>query len=250
MNKYPKKTAVIILLLNALMLPGCMISRTVVPERGHYYVDPHVDFTCVGKVVVFELDNRTNSSDIEINLTKAIANGLEKKHIFSVKTLTKTDPQWTNLDLEQVDNYTFQELMDIRNLLNADAVMYGTITEHNPYPHMSMGMHLKLIDLHSGDLLWAFEQVWDTSDKRVECRMKMFYDGNMREGYEPLNWRLFISSPKAFNKFVVQEVAQTFPDGNPFLRANGGVQNSENIKIRSRGIERTLEIPVKMMKLM
>jgi len=245
-----KKARIILILLLSpvLLLSGCTISRPVIPESGHYYINPGVNFLDVGRVVVFELENNSTYPELSMVLTKAIAKGLEKKHIFSVKTLVKTNPAWRNLDLDKTSSYSLEEFSSIRQLLKADAVLFGSITQYHPYPHMSTGLHLKLIDLHDGRLLWDFEQVWDSTDKRVEQRMKMFFDSQMRAGYEPMNWRLLITSPRAFNKFVVYEVAKTLPEGNHYIRTYGSSEKSGTVRIKSAGIKKTLEIPEKLLK--
>ena len=67
------------------------------------------------------------------------------------------------------------------------------------------------------------EQVWDTTDKQVETRMKRYYSKRVRDGYQPFSWKIFVTSPRAFNKFVVDEVGDTFPkltkiDRNPSIQ--------------------------------
>jgi hypothetical protein len=55
------------------------------------------------------------------------------------------------------------------------------------------------------------EQVWDSTDRQVELRMKEYYDEEIRRGYQPLDWKIMVTSPRAFNKFVVYEIGQTLP---------------------------------------
>lgn len=197
----------------ALTLSGCVItSEPVKSEFGHYYINPNMDFSMIGKVVIFEVKNNSSNPIISDQMTEAIRENLQKKHLFSVSTLYRKDPKWMNLNLENSTNYTLDELSEMRKELKADSVIFGTITQYYSYPHMLMGLHLKMINLRTGKLDWALEQVWDSTDKKTERRMKLFFDENMRQGYQPMDWRLLITSPKAFNKFVCSEIADTFPD--------------------------------------
>ena len=75
-----------------------------------------------------------------------------------------------------------------------------------------MSLTLKLVDTRSGQLLWAFEDVWDSGDKTVERRMQNYFKNQMRTGYEPINWQILVTSPLAFNGFVAWEVAKTLPN--------------------------------------
>ena len=102
-------------------------------------------------------------------------------------------------------------LAAIGRTLKVDAVLLGAITQYQPYPHMTAGVRVRLIDLQDGQLLWAVQQVWDSSDKAVEARMRGFFRTRMRDGYEPLGWELAVISPRHFHKFVAYETARTLP---------------------------------------
>ena len=94
-----------------------------------------------------------------------------------------------------------------------------------------MGLNMKMVDLKRGKTSWAMEQVWDSSDKSMEIRMKQYSKDQMRSGYQPLDWQLFITSPRAFNKFIAAEIAQTFSGGF----RGGGLRASANVRTqRSR----------------
>jgi hypothetical protein len=82
-------------------------------------------------------------------------------------------------------------------------------TEFRPYPHMTIGLRLKLIDLRDGQLLWAIEQVWDSADKTTEYRIRDYFRSQKRSGYAPLHEQLAAVSPIEFIKFVSYEVAET-----------------------------------------
>jgi hypothetical protein len=168
------KAKITLLLLPVMFSSSCTLYRPIVPETGHYYINPRADFSTVGKTVVFELDNLSSRPGLSTDLTEALTDAVRKKHLFSLSILYRKSPAWRNLDLNDTSSYSLEELSAIRNQLKADAVLFGRITRYYPYPHMLVGLHLKLIDLRNGRLLWATEQVWDSTDKRVERRMRLF----------------------------------------------------------------------------
>ncbi len=232
-----------------LALSGCTIVRgPQAQDTGHFYLNPYADISGVGKVVVFELDNRTSYPLLSETITDDLSQALQKKHIFTLSTLHHTDPKWRNLDLNSSNSYSLAELASIRHQLKADAVLFGSLTRYDPFPHMLMSLHLKLVDLRSGKLLWAMEQVWDSSDKRLEQRMKRYYKDQLRTGYEPMNWELLITSPRNFNRFVVYEVSATLPDVNRYARTPPSSENLLNFSGKSNILQKTLEIPQKTLK--
>jgi len=105
--------------------------------------------------------------------------------------------------------YSLEQLSAIHRTLKCNAVVIGTITEYQPYPHLTLGLRLRLINLDSAELLWALEQVWDTSDKTIDKRIRDYFNAQIRPGYEPLRQELVILSSLKFVKFVAYEVAET-----------------------------------------
>jgi hypothetical protein len=193
----------------------CVGCDTVQPKAqtpyGHYYLDNHGNFSSVDRVVLLELDNQSNRVELPSQLTKGMADGLGKKHLFSIRTIDHTDPLWSRLNLDEIAVSSKEDLALIGQELNVDAVIFGTIKRYRSYPHLLMSLHLKMMDVRRGRLLWAMEQVWDSTDRQVELRMKEYYEKEVRQGYQPLDWKILVTSPRAFNKFIVYEIGQTLP---------------------------------------
>ncbi|HPD48111.1 MAG TPA: hypothetical protein P5279_02960 [Anaerohalosphaeraceae bacterium] len=237
-----KHTPSIVLVLLALASTSCTyINRSVLLESGHYYVDPATDFTHIARVVVFELDNLSVHPEVGPLLTDALGQAFRKRHLFTLRTIGPDDADWQNLDLSRTSAYSLEELAAIREQLNADAVVFGAIQQYQPYPHLLTGLHLRMVDLRHGRVIWAMEQVWDSSDKTVELRLKRYFETQMRSGYEPLNWQVFLASPRAFDKFVAAEVARTLPGPPALHRIDSASENplalSENLPIRLTSTE-------------
>ena len=242
------RTKIITALLAAGILAGCRMPAKVVPEVGHFYINPQADFSTINRVVVFEFENRSTLPELSIALTDALTEALQKKHLFSISALHRTSPAWRKLDLAESSSYSDDELCVIRKELKTDAVLFGSITRYYPYPHMLVALHLKLINLRDGRLLWALEQVWDSTDKRVEGRMRQFFTSQMRSGYQPMDWQLLVTSPRAFNKFVIFEVGQTFQVNNSYTAARRFAKHGKNFRKNESFLEKTLEIPVETLK--
>ena len=102
-----------------------------------------------------------------------------------------------------------QQLSAIRQTLNCDALLIGTLTEYQPYPHLTVGLRLKLLDLTDGQLLWGLEQIWDSADRSTEKRIKRYFHSEMRTDQTHLREQLIVISSIKFIKFVTYEVAQT-----------------------------------------
>ena len=196
-----------------LLWAGCdVVQPKAKTPYGHYYLEGHGNFSSVDRIVLLELENQSSRLELAGQLTQAMADGLEKKHLFSIRTISHADPLWSRLNLDNIATCSDEELELIGEELNIDAIMFGTIKRFRSYPHLLMALNLKMTDVRGGRLLWAMEQIWDSTDRQVELRMKEYYNKEIRRGYQPLDWEIMVTSPRAFNKFVVYEVGQTLPE--------------------------------------
>ncbi|MBN2136668.1 MAG: hypothetical protein JW720_02565 [Sedimentisphaerales bacterium] len=209
--RYAKRRAIIpAILLGAILCQGCnVIFQASLKEPENYYLNPEKSLPQVGRIVLVELSNESTYPKISADMTDALFQAIQKKQVFSLGVVSQTDQQWKSLQLETEKPYTFQQLSAIKEQLNCNAILTGTITAYQPYPHLSIGLRLKLTDLADGQLLWAFEQVWDTTDKTTEKRIKDYFEAQIRSGVTPLHEQLVIVSSLKFVKFVAYEVAKT-----------------------------------------
>ena len=210
------------LLLLPLLLSACQYYRVAAPMPEYYYLNPDKDLSTVGRTALVELDNKSSYPQISTDVTESLFQALQKKQLFGLTIVRQNDPAWHSLQLDsnsgsQTQNsafgvpsaYTPDQLTAIHETLKCDAVLIGTITQFEPYPHMAIGLRLKLVDLRDGQLLWALEQIWDSSDKTTEYRIKNYFQSQIRSGFAPLHEQLVTVSPLKFIRFVAYEVAAT-----------------------------------------
>jgi len=196
--------------LLALLLSGCgTFYRTPVPAAKYYYLSPNKSLTTIGRVAIVELDNDSSYPKISTDVTEKLYQAVQKKQIFGLTVVHQNDPSWRSLQLDLDSKYTLDQLAAIRETLKCNAVLLGTITEFRPYPHMTIGLRLRLIDLRDGQLLWALEQIWDSADKTTEYRIRDYFRSQKRSGYAPLKEQLAVVSSLEFIKYVSFEVAET-----------------------------------------
>ncbi|MHC4084974.1 MAG: hypothetical protein ACYSU5_07170 [Planctomycetota bacterium] len=208
-----------ILLLLPFLLSACQFQRFSEPLPDY---NQDKDLSTVGRTALVELDNKSSYPQISTDVTEVLFQALQKKQPFGLAVVRRDNPAWRSLQMDlnsgyQTQNsalaipptYTLDQLAAIRKTLKCDAVLIGTISQFKPYPHMAIGLRLKLVDLRDGKLLWAFEQIWDNSDKTTEYRIKDYFQYQKRSGFAPLREQLVTVSPLEFIKFVAYEVAET-----------------------------------------
>ena len=175
----------------------------------HYSPEASKCLSTIGTICLVELHNNTAYPQVSSDVTNSLYQTLQKKHLSGLFLLRHNDPAWRNLQIRPDSPYTLEQLLAARKILGVDAVLTGTVTSYTPYPHMAMGLQLKLIDLRDGQVVWAVEQVWDTADKATEQRIKRYFDRQIRPSFSPLDGQLAMISSINFVKFVTYDVTET-----------------------------------------
>lgn len=199
----------IVFLLLPVLLSGCGFNKAYKPAANYYYLNPNKDLSAIGRTALVELANDSDFPQISTDVTEALYHALQKKQVFGLTVVRQSDPDWRKLQLDLNSTYTLEQLSAMRKTLNCDAVLVGTVTGFEPFPYLTIGLRLKLIDLTDGRLLWALEQIWDTTDKTTEKRIKNYYRRSILPGFGTLEEELGTVSSLKFVKFVAYETAET-----------------------------------------
>jgi len=187
---------------------GCT-SSSKDPLSHYYYLNPDTDITRLGPTIFLELSNKSEFSRISEDATDALFQAMQQTGLFGMSVIHPDDAQWEQLDLGTFEHYTLEQLSTIRSTLNCSAVLSGSVTTFTPYPHLTVGLRLKLMNLKSGETLWAFEYIWDTADETTQDRIQAFYTQKNILGLPESKDRLGSVSSLKLMKFVAHETCQT-----------------------------------------
>ncbi|MGA2677964.1 MAG: hypothetical protein ABSF37_01545 [Sedimentisphaerales bacterium] len=166
------------------------------------------NLSAIKSVCLVELQNKTSYPQISEDVTESLHQSLQKKQWFNLSLLKQTDTAWKTLEVRPDSAYTLEQLMTARKLLGTDALLIGTVTSYSPYPRMAMGLQLKLVDLRTGQVIWAIQQIWDAADKATQERIKKYYNQQLRSDFSPIGEQLATLSPINFVKFITYEVTE------------------------------------------
>jgi len=188
---------------------GCNIYKLSKPEPDHYYLNPDKSLIDIGRVAMINLTNNSGYPHVSSDVTDALFQAIQKKQIFSMTIVRPNDPEWRSLQLDTNATYTLEHLAEIRETLKCDAILIGAVEGYKPYPHLAIGLQLRLVDLDDGQIFWALEQIWDSADKTTEARIGKYFKAQMRPDSATLRQELISVSPLKFIKFAAYETAET-----------------------------------------
>ncbi len=195
-----------------ILVPGCIRYPVQETPSHSYYLNPAKDINQIGRVALIDLNNSSTVHHISENVTDALYQEMQKKQIFGLIRIQQDNPAWRVMQLDPDSNYTLEQIALMRKTLKCDGVLTGTITVYEPYPHLTLGLRLRLVDLTDGQLLWAIEQVWDTTDKSTRDRIEAYYTPKkIILNDENLSGQLGSVSSLKFFKFVAHEITDTLP---------------------------------------
>jgi hypothetical protein len=186
-----------------LLLSGCTGSEEISPAGARpHYASPGKDIRTIGRIILVEPANLSAHPQISADMANALSRAIERKNLFGQTLIYRKDPVFARYQLD-CDKCPLETLKEVYQAFGCNAMLTGVVRDYQSYPRLAISVKLRLIDLEDGQLIWAMEQVWDSTDKELEKRMKGFFDSEMRGGYEPLNWKMGLVSPNIFNKFVL-----------------------------------------------
>ena len=199
--------------LSAVLLAGlCLTVGCDKAERSavNYYLRSPEALEGMHKVVLIDLaPAEGRDARMVPRLTDELCQAIQNRRVFHVEVIHRDDPICEDLPLYKRGAYTLRELADIRKALKADGILIGKISKFQPYPRMQIAVFAQLFDLKEGSLVWAVDEVWDTTDKETARRIRTYFRKGMRTGYDPYDWELAMVSPRIFAKFVAYEIART-----------------------------------------
>lgn len=203
------KTMIILLGSCLILTSGCRHTMSQRPLSDYAYTDTGRPIQQVGRIALIELCCDPTLTQIASDMTDALLEAMQKKRVFGLTVVRQDSPTLQSLHLDHNGTYTLEQLSALRKTLQCDAVLTGDITAFKPYPHMDLGLRLRLIDLTDGQLVWAMEYVWDTTDKTTKDRINEYYSDQTLLDFSSTKERLGTVSQLKFMKFVAYEISRT-----------------------------------------
>ena len=102
-------------------------------------------------------------------LDPVITEELAKTKKFEVIVVTPDQLRvWTGRTSWRAEEPLPADLLKVlKRAVECDAVLFGRVSQYRAYPPLTVGFSFKLADVHSGDFIWAVDEVFDSSEPSV-----------------------------------------------------------------------------------
>ncbi|MDQ8180432.1 hypothetical protein [Pelagicoccus sp. SDUM812005] len=155
--------------------------------KGRY---DHIDMTVIEQNFVQELG--------KLNLFELVAVEPEKMdELFGVERFSSVEVLPTKL------------LSKLHEIYAIDGVMLVDITYYNAYQPVAMGVRAKLLDGHSGELVWAADETFDGANPAVSNAARKYFQTQSTTEYPLQRTQTVLHSTARFSKYVAYALFDT-----------------------------------------
>ena len=103
-------------------------------------------------------------------------------------------------------------LQKLHDATGCDAVLFRRLTEFRPYPPLAIGWSLKLVELQTGKIWWAADEVFDADQPGVVSGARR-YQQQMDFALSPADDSTrILNSPLGFGHYAASTLLATLPE--------------------------------------
>ena len=94
----------------------------------------------------------------------------------------------------------------------ANGVLFIDLHSFKAYRPLSLGVRAKLVDLKSGEFMWAIDETIDSGEASVMVAANLYQRGNHVQALSEKTSSSILQSPRLFSKFVAHTLFSTLPN--------------------------------------
>lgn len=103
-------------------------------------------------------------------------------------------------------------LDSLRRVYGCDAVLFCQLTTFRAYPPLAVGWRMKLVEAHTGHILWAADKVFDEKQQKTLNQTWHHYFAELGIGHDASDDWQIENSPRLFGKYAIAQILATLPN--------------------------------------
>ena len=107
--------------------------------------------------------------------------------------------------------YPIDLFASLKENLDCQAVLFSELTSLRIMPPMSVGWHMKLVDIESSQTIWEINELFDGGNGRVATAAFQYYEAEIGAGFRKPDPELVLASPRLFGQYTLHSVFSTLP---------------------------------------
>jgi hypothetical protein len=103
-------------------------------------------------------------------------------------------------------------LDSLQRVYGCDAVLFCQLTTFRAYPPLAVGWRLKLVEAHTGRILWAADKVFDEKQQKTLNQTWHHYIAELGIGQDSSDDWQIENSPRLFGEYAIAQILTTLPN--------------------------------------
>lgn len=102
-----------------------------------------------------------------------------------------------------------ETIEEAKRRYKVDAILFGTITQYQPYEPPVLGIKIGMFSAVSGNIMWSSDAIFDSSDASVIKLVKTYYKEHYKRKQSLYDWKIILLSMKRYAQFVAYHMVDT-----------------------------------------
>ncbi len=209
-----------LILFTLISIKGCVI--TDVSDTVHekyfteefntisYHKSEEYNNSKLRRVLLLPFTIESNRDKVVNEVTEAFLVELQKIAKFSVivphefqDILSQQKDIWTRGLIRE------ETIVEAKKRYNVDAIIFGTITQYQPYEPPVLGIKVGMFSTRTGDIMWNADAIFDSSEATVIKLLKNYYKEHYQRKQSLYDWKILLLSMKRYAQFVAYHMVGT-----------------------------------------
>ncbi len=196
---------------------GCVITEKVQSglftkkfDSISYHKSEEYNNTNVQRVLLLPLTTESRRDKVVDDVTEAFFIELQRSARFDIVEAR----EFQDILSQQKDVWTrglirAETVVEAKKRYKVDAIIFGTITQYQPYEPPVLGIKIGMFSVRSGNIMWSADAIFDSSQASVIKLLKSYHKKQYQRNQSLYDWNLILWSMKRYAQFVAYHMIAT-----------------------------------------
>lgn len=175
-----------------------------------YHKSEEYNNTSVQRVLLLPLTIESRRDKVVDDVTEAFFIELQKSAKFDIVEAR----EFQDILSQQKDVWTrglirAETVVEAKKRYKVDAIIFGTITQYQPYEPPVLGIKIGMFSAKSGNIMWSADAIFDSSQASVIKLLKSYHKKQYQRKQSLYDWNLILLSMKRYAQFVAYHMIAT-----------------------------------------
>jgi hypothetical protein len=218
---------------------GCAKPRPCAPAgpNCHQYQAPGFDWALIRRIVMVPLANDSSYPHATFEMQETLASRMQCAGRFEVVLAAPSECITRRGSVRVNGRFDETEMLGLADVYNADAILFGTITQYQPYVPPQVGLALRLVRPADGAVFASIDGLWDARDQAVAEQARCYTMLTLNTETSLLGCDLAIDSPSVFRRFACHNAVEALVNPVQYSTINvSPIQTVSGVGLESPGM--------------